>query len=219
MSPSLGSGATQNIRNFRAWRGPSDFDVLNREVVSYVYELPFGKGRRFASSGPLSWIAGGFRTSGSYTFAGGKPFTVSSGGAIANTLDPFGVELAVPNVIGTPRMVRNVSCWFYVSTNAACRGLDPSGTNAFALQAPGQYGNAGRNILRGPQTSVFDFAIHRDFRITERAGIEFRWEVFSLTNTAQFGRPSSDLSSGAVASITSLAADARIMQFALRFHF
>jgi hypothetical protein len=216
---SLGSGNTQNIRNFRAWRGPSDFDVLNRVVFSYVYELPFGKGRQFAQSGLLSWIVGGFRTSGSYTFASGKPFTVSSGGAIGNTIDPFGIELAVPNVTGTPQMVGNVNCWFYASTNAACRGLVPTGTNAFALQAPGQYGNAGRNILRGPHTNVFDFAIHRDFPITERAGLEFRWEVFNLTNTAQFGKPSADLSSGAIGSITSLAGDPRIMQFALRLHF
>jgi hypothetical protein len=216
---SLGSGGAQNIRNFQAWRGLSDFDVPNRVVFSYIYDLPFGKGRQFANQGILSWIIGGFRTSGSYTFATGKPFTVTSGGGIGNSIDPFGTQQAVPNVIGTPQMVGNVNCWFYSSTNAACRAIDPTGTNAFALQSPGQYGNAGRNIIRGPHTNVFDFAIHRDFPITERAGLEFRWEVFNLSNTVQFGRPSSDLSSGAIGSITSLAADPRIMQFALRLHF
>ena len=216
---SLGSGGVQNIRDFKSWRGLSDFDVPNRVVMSYVYELPFGRGRQFATHGPLSWIIGGFRTSGSYTYASGKPFTVSSGGAIGNSIDPAGTDLAVPNVIGTPQILGNANCWFYASTNSACRALDPTGTNAFALQAPGQFGNAGRNIIRGPHTNVFDFAVHRDFPITERAGVEFRWEVFNLTNTVQFGKPSSDLSSGAIGSITTLAADPRIMQFALRFHF
>jgi hypothetical protein len=216
---SLGSGGVQNIRNFKAWRGLSDFDVPNRVVVSYIYELPFGKGRQFATHGPLSWIIGGFRTSGSYTYASGKPFTIGSGGAINNSIDPAGADGAVPNVIGTPQILGNVNCWFFASTNSACRGLDPNGVNAFALQAPGQYGNAGRNIIRGPHTNVFDFAVHRDFPITERAGVEFRWEVFNLANTVQFGKPNSDLSSGAIGSITTLAADPRIMQFALRLHF
>jgi hypothetical protein len=70
-----------------------------------------------------------------------------------------------------------------------------------------------------PHTDEFDFAIHRDFLITERAGLEFRWEVFNLSNTVQFGKPNSDLSSGAMGSITTLAGDPRIMQFALRLHF
>ncbi|HZT33689.1 MAG TPA: TonB-dependent receptor [Bryobacteraceae bacterium] len=216
---SLGSGGVQNIRNFAAWRGPADFDVPHRVVLSYVYELPFGKGKPLASHGVLSWIVGGFRTSGSYTFASGKPFTVSSGGAIGNSIDPAGAELAVPNVIGTPLILGNPGCWFYASQNSACRALAPSATNAFALQAPGQYGNAGRNILRGPHTNVFDFAVHRDFPIREQAGVEFRWEVFNLTNTVQFGKPNADFSSGAVGSITTLAADPRVMQFALRLHF
>jgi hypothetical protein len=216
---SLGSGGAQNIRDFASWRGLSDFDSRNRVVFSYVYELPFGKGRPFANHGLLSWIVGGFRTSGSYTFASGKPFTVSSGGAIGNSIDSNGTQVAVPNVIGTPQILGNVSCWFYASTNSACRAISPNGINAFALQSPGQYGNAGRNIIRGPHTNVFDFALHRDFLITERTGLEFRWEVFNFTNTPQFGKPNSDLSSGAVGSITTLAADPRIMQFALRFHF
>jgi len=128
---SLGSANAQNIRNFASWRGLSDFDVPNRVVASYVYELPFGKGKQFANHGLLSWIVGGFRTSGSYTFYSGKPFTVNSGGAIGNSIDPFGIEQAVPNVIGTPKVLGNVNCWFYASTNAACRALDPTGYECF----------------------------------------------------------------------------------------
>ena len=59
-----------------SWHGPSDFDVPQRLVVSYVYELPFGKGKALANHGPLSYILGGFQTSGSLTLASGRPFTV-----------------------------------------------------------------------------------------------------------------------------------------------
>ena len=59
----------------------------------------------------------------------------------------------------------------------------------------------------------------RDFTIHERATIQARWEVFNVTNTAIFGQPNNNLSSGAVGSITTLASDPRIMQFALRFSF
>src|SRR5438309_7966553 len=58
----------QNGRDFKSWRGPSDFDVPRRWVTSYVYELPFGKGKRFATSGPLDYIVGGWQMSGGITF-------------------------------------------------------------------------------------------------------------------------------------------------------
>jgi len=213
------SGGSQNGRDQNAWRGPSDFDIPQRFVASYVLELPFGKGKPFLSSGIGSAIFGGWRTSGVYTYASGRPITVTSGSNYSSAIDPYGAAAAVPNVIGTPQTTGKISCWFYVSTNSACASAYPNGVNAFAEQALGQFGNAGRNILRGPHTSVFDAAVMRDFTIHERASIQARWEVFNVTNTAIFGQPNNNLSSGAVGSITTLASDPRIMQFALRFSF
>jgi hypothetical protein len=59
----------------------------------------------------------------------------------------------------------------------------------------------------------------RDFPIREAGGLQFRWEVFNLTNTVQFGQPSANISSSGVAQITSLAGDQRVMQLALRLSF
>jgi hypothetical protein len=213
------SGNAQDGRNYRAWRGLSDFDVPQRVVFSYVYELPFGKGKRMAKSGPVSWILGGFRTMGAYTYAAGRPYTVGSGGSLSTAIDPYGAATAVPNVIGTPVSPNNVDCWFYNSRSATCRNLAPNATDAFQLQGPGQFGNSGRNILRGPNTREFDFALQSNFAIREQMGLEFRWEVFNLFNTVQFGLPNRDFSSSAAGSITTLAGDARVMQFALRFKF
>lgn len=110
-------------------------------------------------------------------------------------------------------------CWFYSCNNSACRAIDPSGANAFALAPLGQVGNSGRNTLRGPTTTVFDFSLMRNFAMAERYNLQVRWEVFNLANTPIFGQPNNNLSSGAVGSITSLASDPRVMQFAMRFSF
>jgi len=213
------SGNAQDGRNYTAWRGPSDFDIPQRLVVSYVYDLPFGKGKKMAASGPLMWIIGGFRTAGSWTYAAGRPFTVGAGSSLSNALDPYGAATAVPNVIGPIATPQNVDCWFYNSRQSACKTLAPNAADGFQLQQQGQLGNAGRNILRGPNTRVFDFSLQREFPIREAAGLEFRWEVFNLFNTTQFALPSRDFSSSSAGTITTLASDPRIMQFALRLKF
>ena len=205
----------QNGYNFHTWRGPSDFDVPQRLVFSYVYELPFGKGKALAGHGIASYIAGGFQTSGSLTLASGRPFTMFAAGN-SSSID-IGLQNALANVIGTPAMPQTVTCWVYASKNPGCAGI--GGTDAFATPAAGVLGNAGRNILRGPGTKVFDFALDRNFSFSERTGLEFRWEVFNLSNTAQFGLPNNNYSGGTPGVITSLAGDARIMQFALRLKF
>ena len=213
------SGNAQNGRDYTPWRAVSDFDIPQRVVASYVYDLPFGKGKKMANSGPLMWIIGGFRTAGSWTYAAGRPFTVSAGGSLSNALDPFGAATAVPNIIGPIATPGNVDCWYYNSRQTACKSLAPAATDGFSLQQPGQLGNAGRNILRGPNVRVFDFSLQRNFPITERAGLEFRWEVFNLFNTTQFSLPNRDFSSSAAGTITTLASDPRVMQFALRLLF
>lgn len=213
------SGNAQDGRNYRAWYGPSDFDIPQRVVSSFVYALPFGKGKKMASSGIAAMLLGGLRASGSFTFASGRPFTVSSGGGLSNAIDPFGAATAVPNLVGQIVTPGNVDCWFYNSRQSACRSLAPSATDFFQLQQSGQLGNAGRNILRGPDTRVLDFSLQKEIPIRERLGMEFRWEVFNLTNTTQFALPNRDFSSSAAGTITGLASDPRVMQFALRLKF
>jgi len=206
---------SQNGRDFKSWRGLSDFDVPQRLVFSYVYELPFGKGKSLASNGVLSYIVGGFQTSGALTLASGRPFTI-----FANSNDSsidIGLQKALPNVIGTPVIPQTVNCWFYASKNSGCNGI--TGTDAFAVPAAGVFGNEGRNTLRGPDTKVFDFSLARNFAITDRSQLQFRWEVFNLTNTVQFALPNTNYSGGTPGVITALAGDPRLMQFALRFKF
>jgi outer membrane receptor protein involved in Fe transport len=214
---SASSGSAPNGLNYAAWRGPSDFDIPQRLVASFLYEVPVGRGHTMFSHGPAALVLGNWNISGVYTFASGRPFTVNSGSSLGSAIDPYGAATAVPNVIGTPHVVGTVGCWYYASQNSACPA---SGyTDAFQLQSPGQYGNAGRNILRGPHTNVADISILKDFRATESINVQFRWEIFNLANTKLLSNPNNNFSSSAAGSITNLAGDPRVMQFALRFSF
>jgi hypothetical protein len=200
------SGAAQKGFDYASWKSVSDFDTPHRFVASYSYDLPFGKGRAMLQSGILSYIIGGFRTSGVYTYASGRPFTVTSG--TGGVIDANGAATATPFLVGPEHVFGNVNGWF--------------DTSAYRIQKAANleyYGDLGRNTLRGPSTNVFDFALLKDFPIQERTNLQFRWEVFNLFNHALFGQPTSNLSSGSVGQISSLAGDPRLIQFALRLSF
>ena len=215
------SGDAPNGRDYAAWYGPSDFNVPNRVAVSYVYNLPFGKDQSMLQRGPLAWILGDWETSGVYTYYSGHPFQINENDGNHNSiLDPYGYTTATPNQVGAPRVVGDPDCWFYASNDSACAAKAPSGsTNAYAATAVGAIGNVGRNTLRGPGVDVLDAALLRNFPITEGWNVQARWEVFNVTNTPEFGQPNGNITSGGVASITSLAGDPRVMQFALRISF
>jgi hypothetical protein len=106
-----------------------------------------------------------------------------------------------------------------MAQNKACQALAPGLSSPFQALPAGVVGNSGRNTLRGPHTTVFDAALTRDFHMTERAHLQFRWEVFNLANTPLFGQPNGNVTSGAVGSITTLSGVPRVMQFALRLSF
>lgn len=83
-----------------------------------------------------------------------------------------------------------------------------------------RFGEQRRNVLRGPSFSSLDLSIHRRFDLwNEFTNLEFRWEVFNVLNTANFGLPNRTVNGGGFGTITTLQGDPRIMQFALRFNF
>lgn len=215
------SGGAPNGRDWNSWYGPSDFNIPNRLSLSYVWELPFGRGKSMLNHGAAAWILGNWQTSGVYTYYSGHPFQINeNNGQYNDALDPYGHATAVPNLVGTPHVVGDPDCWFYISSNSACGSKAPSGyADAYATTAVGAIGNVGRNTLYGPSTSVFDTALLREFPFGNRFNAEARWEIFNLTNTPEFGQPNGNITSGSAGSITSLSGDPRVMQFALRLSF
>lgn len=212
------SGDAPNGRDYHDWYGNSDFDVRHRVSANYIYELPFGKGKPWLQTGPAMWILGNWTTSGVYTYYAGHPFQ-AAWSSESSLLDPYGFAVAVPNQAGPVHYLKKQQCWFFDGANSACSNFGSGLTTPYT--DPGKFfiGNVGRNTLVGPATQLFDLDLYKTFPITERINTQIRWEVFNIANHAIFGQPSGNASSGGVASITSLSADPRVMQFALRLNF
>ena len=212
------SGDPPNGRNYGAWYGNSDFDVRHRISANYVYEFPFGRGKSMLQTGLAAWALGNWTTSGVYTFYTGHPFQ-AAWSSESSLLDAFGYATATPNQAAPVHYLHKQTCWFYEGANSSCGNYASGLTTPFADPGKFNIGNVGRNTLVGPQTQLFDFALYKTVPFTESINAQIRWEVFNLANHAVFGQPSGNASSGSVASITSLSADPRVMQFALRLNF
>ena len=198
---SASKSTAQNSQYLRGERGRSDFDVRNRLVTSAALDLPFGKGRHLLSSGWGSRIAGGFQLSGVLTLQSGNPLTPVYSGNISNTY----TNSDRPNVVGDANAGPGTVQQYF-------------NTAAFAKPAANSFGNAGRNIIEGPPLRNLDLALSRNFRITERAGLQFRGEFFNSLNHPNFGLPNATADSTSFGTLTS-ALDPRQIQLAAKLTF
>lgn len=192
----------ENPLNFRLERGLSGFDLRHRFVFSPVYELPFGKGRRFLNANRyVGWIVGGWEVSGILTLRSGRPFTALVNQDNANVLG----NVDRPNIVGNGNAgPKTVAQWI--------------NTSAFQLAPFGTLGNAGRNNLIGPPFKNLDVVLSRNFQILERLSMQFRAESFNVANHPNFDLPSQSFGIPGFGSITSAEAPRQI-QFALRVRF
>jgi Carboxypeptidase regulatory-like domain/TonB dependent receptor len=223
-SASLGSLNNGDFRNqLTPWLeyGNSDFDVRHRFVVNYAYELPFGRGKKWGSnaSGALNQVIGNWQVAGITTAQTGNWFTITDAVTNVSTADgggTVGFFEVRPNVVGNPNAAPCVSGTVFNT----CAFAD--NTTFFT------FGNAGRNIVRGPGLQNWDFSVFKLFPIKEQMHLEFRAEFFNIWNhvnpllgpagaiseepqavefgTPQFGFPIA-------------ARDPRFIQFALKFYF
>jgi len=196
--------------------GVCDNDRAQSTSISYDYHLPVGNGRHFLGSakGWTNQVLGGWEMTGILTLQSGLPFTVGISGDPANT----GVGNR-PNVIGPAVVPGNVSCYFYTASNSSCKNLYPSANNWLTMPASYTYGNEARNILFGPGITELDFALLKEFRITESKSAEFRAEFFNLPNHANFNNPSGTFNSGSGGQISSSSLPNRQIELALKVFF
>jgi len=163
---------TQDPFNRKGDRGRSGFDIRHNFVANVVYELPLGRGNQL----------GGWQISAIASVHGNVPFTPVLAFDNANLQSLLTSER--PDLIGNPYegicpngfRVGTPSCWF-----------NPS---AFALPPPGQFGTAGRNVLRGPTFAQFDLAVHKVFQLSEGKKIAFGAVAYNLLNRPNFAVPS-----------------------------
>src|SRR5262249_39825869 len=203
---------------WRYFRGVCDSDIPHAFTGSFDYQLPVGAGKRFLGSarGVTNQVLGGWALAGIVTLRSGLPFTPTVSGDVANT----GVGSQRPDTVGTPVLVKDPNCWFYISANAACTALASGVKDAFAVPpAQLRYGSAGRNILRSDGLKQVDFTVMKVFPIREQKQVEFRAEFFNLFNHPTFSAPGTNINSSSGAQVSSTLNAARIIQLALKVRF
>jgi len=195
-------GSTIDPRNLNRDRGLSDNFVKHRLSVSYVFELPFGRGRRWlAQGGIVDQALGGWQLSGVTVLQSGPAFTVSAPGDRAN--------------IGLGTRPNRICDGNLASGRAADRWFDG---NCFVLPDQFTVGNSGRNVLIGPPLQTWDIGIMKRFAITENHYLQFRAEMFNALNNVNLGVPGASLGTPSFGRVIA-AESARSIQFGLKYGF
>jgi hypothetical protein len=188
---------------FQRNRATAGFDRQQIFQLGWVYDLPFGPGKKFASSGIGSQILGNWELSGIEAAYTGTPFTVTAPGTSLNA--PNNTQTADQVMMSVP---------FLGGVGPGAHYYDPA---AFAQVTTVRFGTAGRNILRNPGVWNTDLSISRIFPIKEKFKFEFRTEFYNLPNTSHFnGVSSSNVTSSSFMQITSSYGE-RNIRFAGRF--
>ena len=174
-SPGESARLVLDVLDLTRERGNNPTDQRHRFVGSVVYELPWGRGKRFGSGwgGLADALLGGWSAGTIMTFSSGTP--------------------ATPTVRGTPANIGGGDRPNVVSGQAVnVSNQDPSGwwnSGAFAPNDTHTFGDAGKGILTGPGRAQWDFSAYKQFRFTEKYTAQFRLEGFNFTNTPQFSFP------------------------------
>ena len=186
------------------------FDFRKRWTSSWIYELPFGRDRKYMNQNTaLDYVLGGWQIGGILTFQDGFPFTLGcSTGTVQNGGGGCYPDPAPGNPdwqLDDPTRER----WF---NTAAFVDRNPEfGTGA-------RYGTVKRNTVVGPGIKSFDMSFNKNFRIADD-NLEFRIEVFNLPNVAIWGQPGSQLGTPTYGVITSTRLDSRQVQIGLKYVF
>jgi hypothetical protein len=202
----------QNIRNLAAEKGPSSFDVKLNNVTSVVYQLPFGKGRKFAASANtvLDTIVGGWEITSINTAHTGTPLDVVYAASTANDVtglsnDYRGQAFQRPNVSGSA----------ISQSRSAMLNTFFAGYTFTTPPASAPFGNVGRNSFRAPNFDQCDFSADKNFRIRESVRLQFRSEFFNILNHTNFAIPDTKSTDAAFGTIRATY-PSRQVQFALK---
>jgi len=202
----------QNPFNLDNDKSLAAFNLTHLFTTSWVYQLPFGKGKRFSSSnGVLNALAADWQINGIATYTSGVPYDVGISGDIANTgnggcCNGYYERL---NLVGDPNP----------SSRTREQYLNKA---AFAAPAPFTFGSLGRDGLRSAYFDNWDLSLFREFPISalgEGRQLEFRFEMFNAFNATVLDIPDrnfTDPNFGAVSNIRNIP---RQLQFSLKFYF
>ena len=196
----------QDSYNILADRSLVDIDIAHRLVFSYIYELPFGRGRRFgANAAPwLNWVAGGWQLNGITSFQTGTPLSLTA----SNTAGLFSPKTRANNNGRSGKLTGKVD-------ERLDRYFD---TSVFTQPAPFTLGSVGERLpdIRNDGQRNWDLSLFKEFAPKERVKVQFRAEFLNAFNTPRFGGPNTTVTSSSFGLISSQANSPRQTQFGLK---
>jgi hypothetical protein len=206
-----------NNYNLRAERGRSAFDFRQRWTNSWLYELPFGKGKRWLNDSAFAnAVIGGWQIGGILTLQSGFPLSVFCGPGNWQNNDTTCYADATGIKPELPRGQQDPNRWFNLDAFTNRVGISnarPQDITAY------RYGNAGRNVFDGPGIVQLDASVTKSWAIRERSRLEFRGEFFNLPNHPLWGQPNTSPGSPTYGVIGSTRIDPRDIQLALKLYF
>jgi trimeric autotransporter adhesin len=181
---SIGGGTVvvaQNPYDISADRGLSSFNQQHKFTGNWIYDLPFGDGKRFITTGRMSHVLGGWQWSGDFTLASGFYFTPRVLGASLDINRGVSGSLRANLIPGHAISVSNPTTAEWFNTTAFCApGPTCPGTTG------GIYGDAGRNIILGPPQYTFNMAINKTITFPESRALDLRFQANNIFNTPYF---------------------------------
>jgi hypothetical protein len=198
---------TLNAWNFNQDRGPANFDVQHTLTTSWIYELPFGKGKRFGAglNTVASKLVSGWQIDGILLLRSGLPFTVGQQQGLLSTGTGNRPDRIASGKLDNPTTDR----WFDLTA------FRPTTDNT------GTFGNSGRDILRQPRQSQADLSLVKNTRFKERFDHQLKIEFFNALNHPQFAGPGSTIGTATAGVISSLLYNTpmRQIQIAMKLNF
>jgi len=205
-SSSFGGGGFDDNYDWTASYGPASFNPNHALTLAGVWQIPYGRGRRWGSSSgkAADLILGGWSLDTITTLDSGRPFSPMVSNTASVNADFNGVRA---DIVGNPHIANQSAAeWFNVAAYT-----DP--------QQPYRDGTASANSLWGPALYVVNLALSKTFAITESKTLEFRWENFNAFNIDNYGFPANTIDESGAGQITYTQVPMRQMQFGLHFRF
>jgi hypothetical protein len=197
-----GAGGVQNYWDIDSNRARSGYDIPHILTWSTIWELPFGRGKRWLNEGVASWALGNWQLNSMLLARSGQPFTVTAGGDPANIGQ---TNYARADLVGNPELDNPTPAeWFNTSAFAAPQ-------NAF--------GNSGRNVLRAPGFWNVDLGLQRNIPFGTNMNLQVRVEAFNVFNHINLGNPNVTFGNASFGRITTMSGRPRQLQFGARLVF
>ena len=210
----LGGGrlvVVQDEKNFAAERSLSSFDQRHRFQANFSFDLPFGDRRKFfANASPLTQVfVAGWTLTGSYQLFSGTPLTPRILGNVSNNSGTGSNSSERPDRTGVPIELP-------ASERTTAQHFN---TAAFAVPAPGTFGNAARYVIPGPGSNLLNVTLRKSFRLDDQnRRLDFRWQITNVLNQPNFAGLGTVVNAQNYGRVTGTR-PMRVMQFRIRINF